>query len=204
MWRKLHRQRLVAYSKAHPREVDAAFTEYMQCYPQQCSAMEAEYGKAPAVSFVEALDAHRFVASVDGNGYPMRTRGVLCSGSLALLGGIFASWLSPRLQAGVHYLPIRCARAEWQLIHWLLYTYPARVCCGLVAHSRGGPSLRVVVPLPTPLFYMQPGLFRPGRAGGVGAAARRRGASNSDGWRGAGSYTNERSRYGVLLVSASG
>ena len=98
VWRKLHRQRLVAYSKAHPGQVDAAFTEFVQCYPQQCSAMEAEYGKAPAVSFVDALDAHRFVASIDGNGYPMRTRGVLCSGSLALLGGIFTSWLSPRLQ----------------------------------------------------------------------------------------------------------
>ena len=89
--------------------MDAAFTRFLNCVPKQCAAMEVEFGAEPGEDFVMAADAHRFVVSVDGNGYAMRNRGVLCSGSLALLGGVFTAWFSPRLQPGVHYLPIRCA-----------------------------------------------------------------------------------------------
>ncbi|KAL4428997.1 hypothetical protein ABPG77_006036 [Micractinium sp. CCAP 211/92] len=106
-WRQYHRQRLVALSKLHPEHLDAGFTAFIQCAPNQCDEMEREYGRLPSMDMATMFNGFRFQVVVDGNGAPTRLLPTLCSGALTLLASIMDEWWYFRARPFRHYLPIK-------------------------------------------------------------------------------------------------
>ncbi|KAL4440323.1 hypothetical protein ABPG75_003324 [Micractinium tetrahymenae] len=122
-WQQYHRQRLVALSKLHPEQLDAGFTAYIQCAPNQCDEMERRYGRLPPMDLATLFDGFRFQMVVDGNGAPTRLLPTLCSGALTLLASILDEWWYFRARPFQHYLPVKpdysdlLAAVDWARQH---------------------------------------------------------------------------------------
>ncbi|KAK9839771.1 hypothetical protein WJX81_000416 [Elliptochloris bilobata] len=120
-YQRFHRHRLVKLAADDPR-MDVGFSAYLQCEPEVCAEMEAQYGRKPYVPEREAY-RHRFLMVVDGNSFSSRLLWTMSSGSLVFRSHLFTEWYEDRIQPSVHYLPVRLdyadlsERLDWALTH---------------------------------------------------------------------------------------
>ncbi|KAI9722434.1 MAG: F-actin-capping protein subunit beta [Chrysothrix sp. TS-e1954] len=107
-WRTLHRQSLIlAMTSALPvGNLDAAFTDTIQCGPAACEAQRKEL---PMAEWEPRKDGSRFkiLLDVDGNGLSGRFYDLLRSDSAVLRYSLQREWHDERLVPWLHYIPLR-------------------------------------------------------------------------------------------------